>query len=128
MYIVDDSTPVATVREDSMGRFATVPEAYGWIVDEGLCFEYEPTHASVADGSNAMLTQESASGYSLSFINEDGHQWCDPAGWWIPLDEVYAEDREVWAELDDNRVDDVYWSGTGELMNDQGYEDYLNRH
>lgn len=107
-YIIDDSMPVVTVREDDNGRFVTAMEAYGYIVDNDMRFEYEPTHASFHDGSNAMLTQMSTAGYSVHLINEDGHQWCDPAGWWIPLDKVTDDDRERWAEIDGNEDDFDY--------------------
>jgi hypothetical protein len=34
---------------------------------------------------------------------------------------------ECWERMFPQEEDDVYWSGTGELMNDDSYIDYLNR-
>lgn len=45
--------------------------------------------------------------------------------------EVYWTERWEAEEAEDMNYDpreDMYWSGTGELMNDESYIDYLNNH
>ena len=56
--------------------------------------EYNATHVSRFDGSDAMLVRERRG--MVRMVNEDGHQWSDPADWWIPVDAVTDEDRERW--------------------------------
>lgn len=53
-------------------------------------------------------------------IKSDPHLLCDHN---TGVCEV--EDQE---EEEDYHEPDVYWSGTGELMNDDSYIDYLNNH
>lgn len=89
---------------------------------------YTHTHVSRNDGSPAMEKPQTDYPHSIVLVNEDGHEWIDPLGWWIPIGEETDEDYERWADLDDNHEPDVYWSGTGELMSDDSYIDYLNGH
>ena len=79
---------------------------------------YEPTHQSHEDGSPAMMVSETED--TITLVNEDGFQWTDPTEMWCPIldDDGFYPDHE----------EDVYWSGTGELMNDDSYIDYLNRY
>lgn len=65
--------------------------------------KYEHTHVSTGDGSPAMLVE--TDGEKITLVNEDGHQWTDPASDWRPIgspeanphdnDRLTAELKEV---------------------------------
>lgn len=47
--------------------------------------KYKHTHASVRDGSPAMLVSQT--GDSITLVNEDGFEWTDPLTNWRPINE-----------------------------------------
>lgn len=46
---------------------------------------YRHTHASVNDGSMAMLVDEGEE--TITLVNEDGYEWTDPIDQWEPIDD-----------------------------------------
>lgn len=91
--------------------------------------DYTHTHVSFHDGSPAMMVKDREK--TITLINEEGYRWTDPAWWWIEIGNETDADYQRWAEVDGNEEDDdhepdMYWSGTGEMMNDDSYIDYLN--
>lgn len=87
---------------------------------------YTPTHSSRRDGSTAMMVSQP--GFSIVLVNEDGAEWIDPLGWWIPIGEETDEDIERWEE---NEQDKYPPSQSGEefmanYYNSDSYINYLN--
>jgi hypothetical protein len=69
---------------------------------------------------------------TVRMVNEDGHQWSDPAWWWIAIGNETDADRERWAKVweePDEDYDDGAQSGA-EFMaayyNSDSYINYLN--
>lgn len=90
--------------------------------------DYRHTHVSRYDGSPAMEIPQTDAPYSIVLVNEDGHEWIDPLGWWIPIDEVTDDDRAEWEE-DEYPYKHQSQSGA-EFMaayyNSDSYINYLN--
>lgn len=87
---------------------------------------YKHTHVSRYDGSPAMEIPQTDAPYSIVLVNEDGHEWIDPLGWWIPVDEVTDEDREAWDDEDDYPPSQSGAEFMADYYNSDSYINYLN--
>lgn len=91
--------------------------------------DYQHTHVSYHSGDAAMMVKRTDK--AITLINEDGYRWTDPAWWWIEIGNETDADYQRWLDNEEEEDEDyyepdMYWSGTGEMMNDDSYIDYLN--